>query len=270
MEGWVYSKCHGVVNNSFICFVSSSGYLIEFIQFKVRKSSQPASREAKPSFHRGGFLVEWNNMKKTRVPREAKIALSISIRELANYQEGTNAARTGDHTNRVFNLCKEILKYHSEADRTVVLVAAAFHDIGKISKRDGHEIESEKITKKYFKENKDFQKLSKRQNGLILEIIKNHSTLESELDPNIKGKIEFKILVDADRIDSFGPIGIIRASLDERFQKSAEKQLEHIKEKSKPDNYKLNSAGGLKVGEKYKTYLSAFEDMYRKQENIGC
>jgi HD superfamily phosphodiesterase len=208
-------------------------------------------------------------MDNTLVPLEVKIAMDISRRELMRYENEINPAHRYEHTKRVFNLCKKILEHHSKANSVVVLVAAAFHDIGRRKKEGRHEIWSAEITQKIFEENKNFQNLTESIKNLIIKIIENHSSRDCDVESDIKEKIEFKILVDADRIDSFGPIGIIRASLDERFQKSAGEQLKHIKEKYDPDNYKLNSNGGQIVGNRYKTYLCEFEKIYKEQESIG-
>ena len=208
-------------------------------------------------------------MGENKIPQEARKALDISLRELSKYENKINVAHGVDHTKRDFNLCKEILKYHIEADSVVVLVAAAFHDIGRIRNEGKHEVWSGEITRKHLDENEEFEKIDGTKKKLILDIIKNHSALENEVSSEIREKIEFKILVDADRIDSFGPIGIIRASLDERYQKSAKDQLKHIKDKYNPDNYKLASMGGQEIGNKYKTYLCNFEKTYKEQENIG-
>ena len=54
---WLYPKCQGVANNSLICFVSSSGYLIESTQLNVRKSSHPASQIKFPTTKAGFFCL---------------------------------------------------------------------------------------------------------------------------------------------------------------------------------------------------------------------
>jgi len=195
-------------------------------------------------------------------------ALDISLNELGKYENNINFAHRENHTKRVFNLCKEILKYHEKADSVVVLVSAAFHDIGRIRKEGKHELWSAEITQEKLEEDEILRLLSGDQKKLIVEIVKNHTAKDSEVKLELKEKDEFKILVDADRIDSFGPIGIIRSSLDERFQKSAKDQLKHINDKHSPNDYKLNSRGGQIVGGKYKDYLHTFERIYKEQESI--
>lgn len=209
-------------------------------------------------------------MKEIKISKEVKIALNNARKELLKYENKINPAHRWDHTKRVFNLCKEILKYyeHKEINQNIVLIAAALHDVGRIKPEGRHEVWSAEITKDIL-ERKEFSTLDKEKTRKILEIIENHAKKDSEVNPRIKERIEFQIVVDADRIDSFGPIGIIRASLDERFQKSAKQQLDHIKEKSEQNNFKLNSNGGQKVGNKYKTYLYEFIKIYTEQEDIG-
>jgi len=207
-------------------------------------------------------------MKEIEISKEVNIVLDIARKEFLKYENKIKPAHGWDHTKRVFNLCKEILKYHDGVNQDIVLIAAAFHDIGRIRPEGRHEVWSAEITKDIL-ERQEFSSLDKETTRQILEIIENHTKKDTEVDPEIKKRTEFKIVVDADRIDSFGPIGIIRASLDERFQKSAKQQLDHIKEKYDPDNFKLNSKGGQIVGNKYKTYLYEFIKTYTEQEDIG-
>jgi len=85
--------------------------------------------------------------------KRIKIALSVSLDELEKHENNINPAHRADHTQRVFNLCKEILTYHKEADDEIVLIAAAFHDIGRSKKEGKHEIWSEEIAKEKIENN---------------------------------------------------------------------------------------------------------------------
>jgi len=197
-------------------------------------------------------------------------ALEISKKEFKKYENKINPTHCFDHTERVFSLCKKILTFHKDADRLVVLVAAAFHDIGRIKDDYGrHEVWSKEITSNFFENDDKFKKIEEGRKEKILYIIEHHSDLDEKNTKGLKAQDEFKIVVDADRIDSFGPIGIIRASLDERYQKSAKEQLKHIKDKSEIDNFSLNSLGGQQIGEEFKMYLSEFMEKYERQEKIG-
>ena len=83
-------------------------------------------------------------------------------------------------------------------------------------------------------------------------------------DKNVGSSLEFLILTDADKIDSFGPVGIVRAPCDPRF-KTIKDQLDHIKDKKDPEKYVLETEGGKKLGQKQKDYLNEFLGLYKIQ-----
>jgi len=212
-----------------------------------------------------------------------------SKEKFIDHEEKINLAHRWDHVERVINNCKKILQLEeshiksNRADGDIVILSAILHDAGRYrenekdekGKEKGHEYWSAKIAEDILKTSIkecnldiDFESVKK-----IIDIIRYHSEYdETKMDEKIKSiynLIEFKILTDADKIDSFGPIGIIRASLDEDYQGSAEKQLNHIKAKCDPKKYLLRTYGGNELGKEYKKYLCDFTKIYEEQKNIG-
>jgi len=210
-------------------------------------------------------------MDKDKEEEIIQVALDVSRKEFKKYENKINPAHRFDHTERVFNLCKEILKFHiGEADRLIVLVSAAFHDIGRRKDKNGqHALWSVDLTLDIFEKDSDLREIEEDKKKKIIKIIKHHSDLDENLPKDVTELIEFKIVVDADRIDSFGPVGIIRAAIDERFEKSSKKQLDHIREKYSPTDYKIRTRGGQDVGNRFKEFLYSFDKLYKEQENIG-
>lgn len=191
------------------------------------------------------------------------------LREVAKttfkkYEKKINPAHRWDHVVRVINICKKILIYEKDADANITLGTAILHDIGRYKDSEGdHAYWSAEEARKILEE----KKINTEDINKIVEIIKYHNSYGSELPKEIQGSLEYKILVDADRIDSFGPLGIIRAPLDKRYQKSYEEQIKHITQKADPNNYKLQTNGGMKIGKKYKDFLNNFLTEYNFQKD---
>lgn len=182
------------------------------------------------------------------------------------HEKEINNAHGWDHVERVRKMTLKIAKLYNKGkskkvDMNELEIAALLHDIGRY-KKDDHAEWSYKfaspILKKYINKEVNTER--------ILKIIRNHSCSKENdcFDKNIFKNIEYKIITDADKIDSFGPVGILRASLDERFD-TIKKQIKHIKEKASPNKYKLQTPASQKIGGKYKKYLSNFLKEYKRQ-----
>ncbi len=185
------------------------------------------------------------------------------------HSEYINKAHGWDHVERVIFNCQKILKIE-KADRDTVLVAAYLHDVGRIYDREGvidaHAYFSWRICKEDVLPKYE-RRLGKEKIKNILNIIRFHGDIEEDCPKEIFKMIEFKILTDADKIDMFGPIGIMRAPYDPRFR-TIESQLEHIKKKSNEKVYKLFSDGGKKLGKNYQEFLQKFTEFYNKQAQL--
>lgn len=190
--------------------------------------------------------------------------------EFGKYQKKINPAHQWDHVKRVIKITDMILDYEKKANQSEVKIAAILHDIGRHYDNEGdhsywsaekaQEILNQADIRRYIKS-------LKIDVGHVIKIIKNHSKLPEQLSDDLKNDLELKILTDADKIDSFGALGILRAPLDERYQKSYKDQVDHIKDKANPEKYILQTNGGMEVGKRYKDYLNDFLKEYFFQKN---
>jgi len=176
-----------------------------------------------------------------------------------------DGAHTWDHTERVRNIALKISKLYNKRKKERVNIyeieiTALLHDIGRY--KENHAEWSYKLARPILER----YKLVDINIERILKVVRNHPYPFKEdcIDKDIYEKIEFKIITDADKIDAFGPIGIMRSPLDKRFN-SIEKQVEHIRKKADPKGFSLRTIEGEKVGQGYKDYLIGFLEEYDKQ-----
>jgi len=192
------------------------------------------------------------------------IAKSYFIR----FKNKINYAHDWDHVQRVKKNCEKILKFETSANKLEVQIAVILHDIGRFKDDLGDHaewsyFESKEILKAYYNDFAQDADINK-----ILNIIRYHSTkLENVPNKDLADCLEFKILIDADKIDSFGPYGILRAPLDKRFD-TISKQIDHIKEKIDVNNFTLQTNGGKIVGKKFQDSLSDFLKVLKDQESF--
>lgn len=193
---------------------------------------------------------------------EKKLIKQVKI-YYKKYDHCINQAHKFDHTQRVINISKKILKYEPHAKKEIVIYSAILHDIGRYDFHNNHAYTSAKISKSIL----DKLGLDNEVIYKIIDIIKYHNTRDKKILEDRQNNLEFNILVDADTIDAYGPIGIIRASLDDRFKISKEAQLEHISEKIYHEKRKLVTNGGKIIGQKYLDFLKIFLKTYSEQES---
>jgi len=190
--------------------------------------------------------------------------------EFKKYQKKINPAHQWDHVKRVTKIADMILCYEKKANQLEVKIAAILHDIGRHYDNEGdHSYWSAEKAQEILnqKDIGQYIKSLKIDIDHIIKIIKNHSKPPEQLSNDLKNDLELMILTDADKIDSFGALGILRAPLDERYQKSYKDQVDHIKDKANPEKYILQTNGGMEIGKRYKDYLTDFLKEYFFQIN---
>lgn len=191
------------------------------------------------------------------------------------YEKKINRAHGWDHVERVRKTTLKIAKLYNKgktAKEKVSIneleITALLHDIGRYkNEEDNHAECSYKLAVPILEKYKN-KKSFNVDNEKILNIVRNHSypTANKCTDKGIFKIAEFKILTDADKIDSFGPIGILRAPLDK--YDTLEKQIKHIKDKASYKQYKLRTIASKKIGKKYKKYLADFLKEYKRQSEL--
>ncbi len=159
-----------------------------------------------------------------------------------------NKAHGWDHVQRVFGAAVKIANLEKNVNLDEVKIAVYLHDIGryKESSMIKHAAWSYHLAKPILENYKNILLENKIDKNKILKIIRFHS--EVNCIDDVARTIEYKIVVDADLIDSFGPIGILRASLDPRFT-TIKSQIDHISNKAKEDNYMLKTNKNVLLAE---------------------
>lgn len=182
------------------------------------------------------------------------------------HEGNINKAHGWDHVMRVYGAALKIASFEKNVNLNEVIIAVLLHDIGryKESSEIKHAEWSYRLSTPILTKLKDPLSVQNIDIDKILRIIRGHSGVKCE--DEVVNTIEYKIVVDADLIDSFGPIGILRAPLDPRFE-TIEDQVKHISDKADMGNYVLKTSGGIEIGGSYKKYLHEFYEQYRKQVN---
>lgn len=114
-----------------------------------------------------------------------------------------------DHTLRVFNWSKKLVKGRQDVDRKVLFTAAIFHDVGYSSLGKGpHAEQGAKIFVEYAKKLKMEDEFIKK----VSNIISLHSS--KELIRNKDVPIELILLIEADMLDEEGALRMVWYSID--------------------------------------------------------
>lgn len=162
-----------------------------------------------------------------------------------------------DHTVRVFNNAKMLLKFEKAADYQVVWLASFLHDIGRQAEfSEAGKVCHAKVGAKMAREyllNCDFEEdLVKK----VCHAIRVHRFRNKKFAPI---SIEDKILYDADKLDSLGAIGIGRAFM---FAAKVGAKLHNSKSAAlKAKEYSLDDTA-------YREYLVKFTEIPRKMQTV--
>ena len=119
------------------------------------------------------------------------------------YYDKVDNGHRGDHVKRVLKNAQRIAKTIKDCDHDVVLVNCLFHDICRATEIDDHAVEGAVLARELLK---DHHILTPDQIDNICDSIETHRFSRGKVARTIEGKI----LQDADRLDSIGPIGIVR------------------------------------------------------------
>lgn len=142
-------------------------------------------------------------------PRVSEDPVARAMERAKRQFKDAKGSHDWEHTVRVIKLCQSIGPAE-QADMTVLLIAAALHDIGRCyqDRSDGRVCHAEIGAGMAEKIIQDLP-LSDEEKANIIHAIKSH---------RFRGKnrpetIEAKVLFDADKIDAIGAVGIARAYL---------------------------------------------------------
>lgn len=135
--------------------------------------------------------------------------MDLTLQNTINFVKGELAHAEGGHdwfhTERVWKNALRILETESEADKTIVILAALLHDIADSKFHHGDETIGPQKARLFLEK----QNVNPERIRHIVKIIENISFKGGNSTSDFHSK-ELEIVRDADRLDALGAIGIAR------------------------------------------------------------
>lgn len=104
-----------------------------------------------------------------------------------------DAGHGRDHVRTVISQALDLAQYYPEVDRCILLVAAAYHDLGLVNGREHHHTDSARIVRE---DARLLQWFNKEEIGLIADAAEDHRASSDHEPHTIYGRI----VAEADRI----------------------------------------------------------------------
>ena len=125
--------------------------------------------------------------------REFEEIKAFVEREIVPRYDGFDAGHGRDHVETVISQALKLAEYYPEADRCLLLVAAAYHDLGLVNGREHHHTDSARIVRD---DERLRQWFSKEEIGTIADAAEDHRASSDHEPRTIYGRI----VAEADRI----------------------------------------------------------------------
>ena len=125
--------------------------------------------------------------------RDYNEILQFVEREIVPRYDGFDAGHNRDHVHTVISQAMSLAQYYPEVDRCLLLIAAAYHDLGLINGREHHHTDSARIVRE---DGRLRQWFSKEEINTIAEAAEDHRASSSHEPRTIYGRI----VAEADRI----------------------------------------------------------------------
>jgi len=197
-------------------------------------------------------------------PREIKL-----IKKIVNFIREKHAKCEGHDYSHVLQVTRNAIeiakKVPYEVDPFVLICGALFHDLGRVDQASGilHGLRGAALVEEFLKATWVDKKTGKK----IVHIVTRH-TPTSHIPPQT---IEEKIVYDADTLDRFGWIGLLRGILGKRG--SLEEIIEMVIAKRSQDYDKLIFEESREIGRKAHEETVLFlkklrEDMKKRLKEI--
>ena len=113
--------------------------------------------------------------------------------EIVPRYDGFDAGHGRDHVETVISQALKLAEYYPEADRCLLLVAAAYHDLGLVNGREHHHTDSARIVRD---DERLRQWFSEEEIGTIADAAEDHRASSDHEPRTIYGRI----VAEADRI----------------------------------------------------------------------
>lgn len=114
-------------------------------------------------------------------------------REIVPRYDGFDAGHGRDHVETVISQALKLAEFYPEADRCLLLVAAAYHDLGLVNGREHHHTDSARIVRE---DQRLRQWFSEEEIGSIADAAEDHRASSDHEPRTIYGRI----VAEADRI----------------------------------------------------------------------
>lgn len=114
-------------------------------------------------------------------------------REIVPRYDGFDAGHGRDHVETVISQALKLAEFYPEADRCLLLVAAAYHDLGLVNGREHHHTDSARIVRE---DQRLRQWFSEEEIGTIADAAEDHRASSDHEPRTIYGRI----VAEADRI----------------------------------------------------------------------
>ena len=114
-------------------------------------------------------------------------------REIVPRYDGFDAGHGRDHVDTVISKALKLAEFYPEADRCLLLVAAAYHDLGLVNGREHHHTDSARIVRD---DERLRQWFSEEEIGTIADAAEDHRASSDHEPRTIYGRI----VAEADRI----------------------------------------------------------------------
>jgi len=177
-----------------------------------------------------------------------------------------------NHMRRVYGAAKKMLEIEPKANRGEVLLAAILHDIGRANDRQASHAEiSYNLAKEFLPEYQTEFLANNIDLEKVLKMVRYHSIAHICPDKAIAESLEFNILTDADKVDMFGALGMVRVPIAEAYKQPqvVYHTYEHLAKMTDPNNFQFRSEAGRKIGQKYKDYSEKFvKDLEAQQQEF--
>ena len=113
--------------------------------------------------------------------------------EIVPCYDNFDAGHGRDHVQTVISQALDLAQYYPEVDRCILLVAAAYHDLGLVNGREHHHTDSARIVRE---DTRLLQWFNKEEIGLIADAAEDHRASSDHEPRTIYGRI----VAEADRI----------------------------------------------------------------------
>lgn len=114
-------------------------------------------------------------------------------REIIPRYDAFDAGHSRDHVQTVISQALDLAQYYPEADRCILLIAAAYHDLGLINGREHHHTDSARIVRE---DERLRQWFNEQEINTIAEAAEDHRASSDHEPRTIYGRI----VAEADRI----------------------------------------------------------------------